>query len=66
MKCCIVPKTYTILSEAVELGLSRGYKRAFKHTDNPDEDSILQCQLDAIMLEISDRFKFEELEDNCE
>jgi hypothetical protein len=31
---------YGIVQRAVEEGVSRGYRRAFKHTDAPGEESI--------------------------
>lgn len=34
-------RTYNIISEAVNNGVNYGYKRAHKHTDTPDEDSII-------------------------
>jgi hypothetical protein len=57
------PKTYAILSEAIEIGIRFGYARAFKHTDSPSEASILEDIHDAIMVEVCGRFSFDE-EDN--
>lgn len=57
------PKTYAILSEAIEIGIRFGYTRAFKHTDSPSEASILEDIHDAIMVEVCERFSFDH-EDN--
>jgi hypothetical protein len=57
------PKIYTILSEAIEIGIRFGYARAFKHTDSPSESAILEDIHDAIMVEVTGRFSFGE-EDN--
>jgi len=42
-------KTYTIIEEAVERGIRYGYKRAYKHTDNPTEEQMIQEILLAAM-----------------
>lgn len=66
-KAAIVPKkaaikvnTYEVLTRAVETGIMWGYKRAYKHTDAPDEESIKEAICDAVMLEISEVIKFDE------
>lgn len=53
------PKTRLILEEAIEHGVDRGYKRAFKHTDSPSEAGILQSIEDCIWQEIDTYFYFE-------
>jgi hypothetical protein len=55
-------KTRRILEMAIERGIERGYRRAFKHTDSPNEDSILESINDCIMFEIDTYFTFEENE----
>jgi hypothetical protein len=49
-----------ILENAIERGIERGYRRAFKHTDSPNEDSILESINDCIMFEIDTYFNFED------
>lgn len=53
------PNTYVILERAVESGALLGYKRAFKHNENPSEGAIVDAITDAIMLTISEVFVFE-------
>ena len=43
---------YSILEEAIERGTRYGYHRAFKHTDNPTEDQIIDDVLQNIMTEV--------------
>jgi len=54
------PNIRLILEEAIERGVDRGYKYAFKHTDSPSEAGILQSIEDAIWLEIDTYFSFTE------
>ncbi len=56
----MIPKTYAILERAVEEGVLLGYRRAFKHTDNPSESAIADAITDAVMLTITDVFSFPE------
>ncbi len=53
-------KTYQLIERAVEEGIRYGYKKAHKHTDNPDEEGLKQLILDAIMQEFSEIINFEE------
>lgn len=41
--------SYSIVSHAVEQGISLGYRRAHKHTDTPSEDLILESVLREVM-----------------
>jgi hypothetical protein len=52
------PNIRLILQEAIERGVDRGYKYAFKHTDSPSEAGILQSIEDSIWLEIDSYFSF--------
>ena len=53
-------KTLVILERAIEEGVRRGYRRAFKHVENPTElmicDHIEQC----VMEQIHEYFDFED------
>lgn len=51
---------YKILSDSIETGINRGYRRAFKHTNDPNEDDFKSEIHNAIMLEISENFIFNE------
>lgn len=44
--------TYSIVSDAVDKGCAFGWKRAHKHTPEPDEATIRSAIGDAIMLEL--------------
>lgn len=52
------PNTYVILERAVEEGALLGYRRAFKHVENPSEEAIVQAIVDAVMLSASEVFTF--------
>ena len=43
------PKIYTILGQAVEEGVRRGYYRAFKHVEDPSPDAIIESIDSAVM-----------------
>jgi hypothetical protein len=53
-------KTRVILEMAIEQGVRRGYHRAFKHIDTPDQQSILDSIEDCVMSQIYEYFTFEE------
>ena len=54
------PKFLNILINSVESGVALGYRRAFKDTDSPKEDHILQTIVAAVMTEIYENFTFED------
>lgn len=53
------PKFDAILDMCIDNGLRRGYNRAFKHNDNPSEETIIENQRNAIMDEIHEWFDIE-------
>ena len=53
-------RMYNLISELVERGALLGYKRAFKHVDNPSEGAIVDNVHDAIMSELCDYLIFDE------
>ena len=59
--CSMKPKFLPVLEMCIENGLSYGYRRAFKHTDDPTEDQITQAIKDAIMLELYEWFDMENI-----
>lgn len=54
---------YKVLSEAVEEGVSYGYQRAFKYSDDPTPDAIQAAIVDAVMLQVCEYFYFEATND---
>lgn len=52
------PRVDVILRECIEKGIKRGYRRAFKHVENPDEESIFSTIEDCVMGEIYEYFSF--------
>jgi len=55
-------KTRVILEMAIEAGVARGYRRAFKHVENPEEHTILHSIEECVMSEIYEYFTFDEEE----
>lgn len=54
------PNTYVILERAVEEGARLGYRRAFKHVENPSEEAIVEAIVNGVMLSVSEVFEFTE------
>lgn len=52
-------RAYEVLHRAVEEGVTYGWRRAHKHTDTPDEETIKDQILTAVLNEISDYFDFD-------
>ncbi len=59
MTTSLRPNTYAILSRAVEEGAKFGYLRAFKYTETPSEDMILESIHREIMNAITEVFVFD-------
>jgi hypothetical protein len=53
------PNIYAILTRAIDEGITRGVNRAYKHTDNPDRDTIMTAVYDAVIGDICEVFEFE-------
>lgn len=53
-------KVYSILSDAVEQGILRGFNRSHKHTDKPSPEAIQEAIHAAVMGEIVDIFNFDD------
>jgi hypothetical protein len=53
------PKTRVILEMAIEQGVRRGYARAHKHVENPNEGSIIAHIEECVMGEIYEYFTFD-------
>jgi hypothetical protein len=54
------PKFREVLQMALEDGIRRGYRRAYKHNDNPTEETIIETIEDCVMGSIYEWFDFEE------
>lgn len=50
-----------LLETCIDDGMMAGINRAFKHSDNPDPQYIVQCMNDYIWLEIDEYFLFTDL-----
>jgi hypothetical protein len=57
------PDTYRILEMAVRDGIAIGYRRAHKHNDNPDQEQLIDAIEQAVMGQICQWFKFEDIQD---
>jgi hypothetical protein len=53
-------KVYPLVCDAIEVGIDRGYRRAYKHIDNPDEDQIKSAIYEAVLQEMFERFYIDE------
>lgn len=56
-------REYRLLERCVDEGLQRGFRRAYKHTDCPTDESILESIHCNIMGEINEWFSFPTDED---
>jgi hypothetical protein len=54
------PRFYKLLEESIEAGAKRGYVRAFKHTDSPKEEAIIESITNCIMGELHENFEFDD------
>ena len=54
------PKFRVILDQAVNEGVLRGYRRAFKHNENPTEETIIETIEDCVMGSLYEYFTFDE------
>ena len=56
----MTPDTYKILQMAVEDGIALGVRRAFKYTDEPSEDQMVETIRMEVMTQICEWFYFNE------
>lgn len=54
----LIPKTQPLLENAIEDGVTYGYRRAHKHTETPTEYEICSAISDAVMFQIAEVFDF--------
>ena len=55
------PKFLPVLEMCIENGLAHGYRRAFKHTDNPTEEEMTEQIRQSIMHELYEWFDMENI-----
>ena len=55
------PKILPVLEMCIDNGLTYGYRRAFKHDDDPSEEQITNTIKESIMHELYEWFDFEAL-----
>lgn len=53
-------RSFIIVDNAVAEGVNYGWRRAHKHTDNPDESTIIYEIQHAVMLALEEIINFEE------
>jgi hypothetical protein len=54
------PKFGVILDQAIEEGVKRGYRKAFKYIEDPTEESICQHIEEQVMSSLYEYFEFGE------
>jgi hypothetical protein len=54
------PDAYRVIIHAVEQGVNYGYRRAYKHDDNPSEEVVIDCIEDEVINQICEWFSFDE------
>lgn len=60
MKNKLKVNTYAVLEECIQIGIEGGINRAYKHTDKPEGDYIKEQILHYVMLQICEKFKFDD------
>jgi hypothetical protein len=56
------PKFRKVLETAIEDGVKYGYRRSFKHVENPTEGAIIDSIVEQVMNSLDDWFTFEDEE----
>ena len=54
------PKFRVILDQAIEEGVRRGYHKAYKHTDAPTDEAVINTIEDCVMGALYEYFDFED------
>ena len=58
-------KAWPIVSDAVERGVSYGFRRAYKHTDKPEEEDLREAIENGVMAELAEIIDFSEDDLEC-
>ena len=56
----MTPKFRVILDQAISEGVKIGYRRAFKHNEDPSEEIICETIEDCVMSQIYEYFSFDD------
>jgi hypothetical protein len=56
----MTPKFRVILEQAINEGVLRGYRRAFKHNEEPSEEVICETIEECVMSSLYEYFTFDE------
>ena len=56
----MTPKFRVILDQAISEGVLRGYRRAYKHNEEPSEEIICETIEDCVMSSLYEYFDFPE------
>ena len=56
----MTPKFRVILDQAISEGVKIGYRRAFKHNDDPSEEVICETIDECVMSQIYEYFTFDD------
>lgn len=51
---------YSVLEDCIEIGIDGGFNKAHKHTDNPTEQQLKEEIFRYVMLQISEKFVFDD------
>lgn len=60
MMSSLSPKSYNVLTMAVESGVLLGYNRAFKHTEDPTPEQIQDSIMNEVMNSILEWFHIDD------
>jgi hypothetical protein len=52
------PKTYKLIDRCVEDGVARGYRQAYKHTDDPSDEAVCERIAQEVMNQLDQWFDF--------
>jgi hypothetical protein len=53
-------RAYEVLRRAIEEGVEHGWRRAHKHTDAPDEETIKDQVVTGVLNEVCEYFNFDD------
>jgi hypothetical protein len=59
VRSTIKVSAYKVIWRAVEEGVRYGWRRAHKHTETPDEETVLSAIEDAVLSELCEILEFD-------